>query len=82
MTERQYVEGKKPDREIPAEQIGKLESATEHEPKNGAPGNEASGRTSPFWVKCWSCHQYLTRPLSPPSEQAYTCPNCGAVNML
>ena len=43
---------------------------------------EASGRTSPFWVKCWSCHKYLTRPLSPPSEQAYTCPNCGAVNMI
>ena len=72
MAERKYVEGKKPDREIPADQIGKLEPAKD----------EASGRTSPFWVKCWSCHQYLTRPLSPPSEQAYTCPNCGAVNMI
>jgi Zn finger protein HypA/HybF involved in hydrogenase expression len=73
MTERQYVEGKKPDREIPPDKIGKLELAAD---------KEASGRTSPFWVKCWSCHQYLTRPLSPPSEQAYTCPNCGAVNMI
>jgi hypothetical protein len=82
MTERQYVEGKKPDREIPADKIGKLELATEEEVKSGAGGAEASGRTSPFWVKCWSCHQYLTRPLSPPSEQAYTCGNCGAVNMI
>jgi Zn finger protein HypA/HybF involved in hydrogenase expression len=79
MTERQYVEGKKPDHEIPADQIGKGELATEAGAKSGA---EASGRTSPFWIKCWSCHQYLTRPLSPPSEQAYTCPNCGAVNMV
>jgi Zn finger protein HypA/HybF involved in hydrogenase expression len=82
MTERQYVEGKKPDREIPADRIGKLERATEADAKSGAAGAEASGRTSPFWVKCWSCHQYLTRPLSPPSEQAYTCPNCGAVNII
>ena len=73
MAEREYVEGKKPDREIPADKIGKLEVAKD----------EASGRTSPFWIKCWSCHQYLTRPLSPPSEkEAYTCPNCGAVNMI
>ena len=78
MTERQYVEGKKPDRDIPADKIGRLELATEEDGKS----REASGRTSPFWVKCWSCHQYLTRPLSPPSEQAYTCPNCGAVNMI
>jgi len=77
MTERNYVEGKKPDREIPADKIGKLERPA----NDDAPG-EASGRTSPFWVKCWSCHQYLTRPLAPPSEQAYTCPNCGAVNMI
>jgi len=82
MTDREYIEGKKPDREIPADKIGKLELATEEEAKSGATGAEASGRTSPFWVKCWSCHQYLTRPLSPPSEQAYTCPNCGAVNMI
>ena len=59
MTERQYVEGKKPDREIPAEKIGRLELATDVDAKSA----EASGRTSPFWVKCWSCHQYLTRPL-------------------
>ena len=72
MTERNYIEGKKPDREIPADKIGRLETAAD----------EASGRTSPFWVKCWSCHQYLTRPLGPPSEQAYTCANCGAVNMI
>jgi predicted RNA-binding Zn-ribbon protein involved in translation (DUF1610 family) len=73
MVEREYIEGKKPDREIPADQIGKLEPASE----------EASGRTNPFWMKCWSCHQYLTRPLSPPSaKEAYTCPNCGAVNMI
>jgi hypothetical protein len=74
MTEREYVEGKKPERDIPADQIGKLDLA--------APGDEASGRTSPFWVKCWSCHQFLTRPLSPPSQQAYTCANCGAVNTI
>jgi Zn finger protein HypA/HybF involved in hydrogenase expression len=79
MTDGQYVEGRKPDREIPAEKIGKLETATE---QSRVPGEEAGGRTSAFWVKCWSCHQYLTRPLSPPSEQAYTCPNCGAVNMI
>lgn len=85
MTEREYVLGKKPDREIPADKIGKLELA----PERGAgvsdtPGGaeEAAGRISPFWVKCWSCHRYLTRPLTPPSEQAYTCANCGAVNML
>jgi len=67
-----YIEGKKPDGEIPADKIGRLEPAAE----------EAAGRTSPFWVKCWSCHQYLTRPLSPPSQQAYTCAHCGAVNMI
>ena len=72
MSEPKYIEGKKPDRDIPADEIGRLEVATD----------EASGRTSPFWVKCWSCHQYLTRPLGPPSEQAYTCANCGAVNMI
>jgi hypothetical protein len=74
MTERQYIEGRKPDREISADKIGKLELVPESE--------EATGRISPFWVKCWSCNKYLTRPLTPPSEQAYTCPNCGAVNML
>ena len=72
MTETNYTEGKKPDREISPDGLPKLEPASE----------EAGGRTSPFWVKCWSCHQYLTRPLSPPSEQAYTCANCGAVNMI
>jgi hypothetical protein len=72
MTEPKYIEGKKPEREFPPDEIGELEIATE----------EASGRTSPFWVKCWSCHQYLTRPLSPPSQQAYTCANCGAVNQI
>jgi hypothetical protein len=77
MTEGTYILGRKPDREIPADKIGKLERASD-----SSPDKEASGRTSPFWVKCWSCHQYLTRPLSPPSEQAYTCPNCGAVNMI
>lgn len=73
MTEGDYIQGKKPDREIPADKIGKLERGS---------GEEASGRTSPFWVKCWSCQQYLTRPLSPPSQQAYTCANCGAVNTI
>jgi hypothetical protein len=82
MTEREYVEGRKPDREIPADKIGKLELPAEGETKPRVADSEASGRTSPFWVKCWSCHQYLTRPLSPPNEQAYTCPNCGAVNMI
>jgi hypothetical protein len=72
MAEPRIIEGKKPDREIRAEEIGELEEAKE----------EASGRTSPFWVKCWSCHKYLARPLSPPSKEAYTCPNCGAVNMI
>ena len=74
MTERKYVEGKKPEGEIPADRIGKLSVATAED--------EAAGRASPFWVKCWSCHQFLTRPLSPPSQQAYTCANCGAVNMI
>ena len=83
MTERKYVEGKKPDRDIPADKIGRLELAPEGDrPAGPEEAEEASGRTSPFWVKCWSCHKYLTRPLSPPSEQAYTCPNCGAVNMM
>jgi hypothetical protein len=83
MTERKYVEGKKPDRVIPADKIGKLESVPEEDMNSGPPhGDETGGRMSPFWVKCWSCHKYLARPLSPPSEQAYTCPNCGAVNML
>jgi hypothetical protein len=74
MTDRNYVEGKKPDREIPPDQIGKLEPAKGDE--------EAGGRTSPFWVKCWNCHQFLTKSLSPPSNQAYTCANCGAVNTI
>jgi len=81
MSEREYVEGRKPDREIPADQIGKLELAKPGQ-QPGPSGDEASGRTSPFWVKCWSCHQYLTRPLGPPGEQAYTCANCGAVNTI
>lgn len=78
MTEGDYILGKKPDREIPADKIGRLELAA----KSTKSGDEASGRASPFWVKCWSCHQYLTRPLGPPSEQAYTCANCGAVNTI
>ena len=82
MTERNYVEGKKPDREIPADKIGKLEMVGDADAASRSPEKEASGRTSPFWVKCWSCHQFLTRPLSPPSQQAYTCANCGAVNTL
>jgi len=81
MTEGDYILGKKPDREIPADKIGKLELPPTGDLHPG-PGAEASGRNSPFWVKCWSCHQYLTRPLSPPSEQAYTCANCGAVNTI
>ena len=82
MTERNYIEGRKPDREIPADKVGHLQQPTEEERNALARGEEAGGRTSPFWVKCWSCHKYLTRPLSPPGQQAYTCPNCGAVNML
>lgn len=82
MTERQHAEGKKPDREIPADKIGKLELATDTDAPSRSADKEASGRTSPFWVKCWRCQQFLTRPLSPPSQQAYTCANCGAVNML
>ena len=82
MTEGDYIQGKKPDREIVRDKIGRLELATRTDPKSGAPGDEASGRASPFWVKCWSCHQFLTRPLSPPSQQAYTCANCGAVNTI
>ena len=78
MTQGDYIQGKKPDREIPAEKIGRLESPT----KPGSPDDEASGRTSPFWVQCWSCHKYLTRPLSPPSKEAYTCANCGALNEI
>ena len=38
MTERKYVEGKKPDREIPADKIGKLELPTEKEAESGATG--------------------------------------------
>lgn len=72
MTEGDYIQGKKPDREIAPDKIGRLEPAAE----------EASGRTSPFWVQCWNCHKYLTRPLSPPSKEAYTCANCGAVNEI
>lgn len=82
MTERKHVEGRKPDREIPTDQIGKLGLPTAEEESAAVRGEEASGRTSPFWIKCWNCHKYLTRPLFPPSEQAYTCPNCGAVNMI
>lgn len=82
MTDRNYIEGRKPGRVIPADKVGQLEQPTNGETGPSASGEEAAGRTSPFWVKCWSCHKYLTRPLSPPSEQAYTCPNCGAVNML
>jgi hypothetical protein len=79
MTEPKHVEGRKPDREIPADKIGKLELAPDDD---GGQIQETSGRISAFWVKCWSCHKFLTRPLSPPSQQAYTCENCGAVNML
>ena len=86
MTQRNYVIGKKPDRVIPEDKIGKLEFAAEGDvnssPAAPADHEETGGRMSPFWVKCWNCHKYLTRPLSPPSEQAYTCPSCGAVNMI
>jgi hypothetical protein len=82
MSEREYVEGRKPDRELAPNEIGRLEMPASEEGEGVAAKEEAGGRTSPFWVKCWSCHKYLTRPLSPPSEQAYTCPNCGAVNMV
>ena len=86
MTEGDYVVGKKPDRHIPDEEVGKLEVATEGD-LNSSPAappqrDETTGRISPFWVKCWSCNNYLTRPLSPPSKVAYTCANCGAVNMI
>lgn len=80
MTEGDYILGKKPDREIPKEKIGKLEPAPEGGADAGPDQRETSGRISPFWVKCWSCHKFLTRPLSPPSKQAYTCASCGAVN--
>jgi hypothetical protein len=83
MTEDQYVQGRKPEGEIPAGKIGKLESPREGDANSPAASqDEAGGRTSPFWVKCWSCHKFLTRPLAPPSQQAFTCPNCGAVNMI
>ena len=82
MTEGNYILGKKPDREIPAEKIGRLEVAPDTGAGPRSPDKEASGRTSPFWVKCWSCHQFLTKPLSPPGQQAYTCANCGAVNTI
>ena len=82
MTEGDYIQGKKPDRRIPAHQAVQLQQPSQEETDAFSKGEEASGRTSPFWVKCWSCHKFLTRPLSPPSEQAYTCPSCGAVNMI
>jgi hypothetical protein len=86
MTERNYVVGRKPDRVIPEEQIGRLELAAQGDvnssPAAPAQQNEISGRISAFWVKCWSCNKYLTRPLSPPSKQAYTCASCGAVNEI
>jgi hypothetical protein len=86
MTERNYVVGKKPDRHIPEDQIGKLEFPGKGDVNvsSTAPAqrDETTGRISPFWVKCWSCNQYLTRPLSPPSKQAYTCAHCGAVNQI
>jgi len=73
MAEPKQIEGRKPERETPTEKIGELELANE----------EASRLASPFWVKCWSCQKGLARPLSPPSaKEAYTCPNCGAVNMI
>ena len=86
MTEGNYVVGKKPDRHIPEEEIGKLEVAEEGDMKSSpaapAQRDETTGRISPFWVKCWSCQKYLTRPLSPPSRVAYTCAHCGAVNQI
>jgi len=82
MTDGNYIQGKKPDREIPPDKIGKLELAPDTGVDAPPAQPETSGRISPFWVKCWSCHQFLTRPLSPPSQQAYTCANCGAVNTL
>jgi hypothetical protein len=86
MTDGNYVIGKKPHRNIPEEEIGKLEAAAEGD-LNSSPAaplhrDETTGRISPFWVKCWSCHKYLTRPLSPPSRVAYTCAHCGAVNEI
>src|ERR1051326_619444 len=63
MAEPKIIEGKKPDREIHAHEIGELEMANA----------EASGRTSPFWVKCWSCHKDLARrprPAAPPPPPA------------
>jgi len=74
MSEPENVVGRKPERDIPADQIGKLEKAPE------GTDQEAGGRTSRFWLKCWSCDKFLARPLSPPSYQAYNCPYCGAVN--
>jgi hypothetical protein len=77
MTEPESVVGRKPIRVIPEDRIGKLEMV----PETGA-DQEAGGRTSRFWLKCWSCDKFLARPLSPPSYEAYTCPYCGAVNEI
>jgi hypothetical protein len=86
MTERNYIVGKKPDRHIPEEEIGQLEVVAQGDvnssPAAPAQRDETTGRISPFWVKCWSCHKYLTRPLSPPSRVAYSCAHCGAVNEI
>ena len=86
MTDGNYVVGKKPNRQIPEEEIGKLEVAAEGDLKASPAAplhrDETTGRISPFWVKCWSCNKYLTRPLSPPSRVAYTCAHCGAVNEI
>jgi rRNA maturation endonuclease Nob1 len=70
--------GKKPDRDIPADKIGKLELSQAVD----ASEIEATGRGSTFWLKCWNCDKYLSRPLTPPGYDAYTCPSCGAVNLI
>ena len=78
MTDQNYILGKKPDREIPASELGKLTRAENVD----ATAEEVAGRGVNFWMKCWSCGEYLSRPLTPPSYQAYTCPNCGAANII
>jgi hypothetical protein len=77
MTQPKIVPGRKPERAVPEDQIGKLEKAGEP-----VDNQEASGRTDLFWIKCWSCGKFLSRPLTPPNYQAYTCPYCGAVNEI
>ena len=77
MTQPTIPTGKKPERNIPPEQIGTLEKVD-----GPASDEEASGRADFFWAKCWNCGKYLARSLSPPNYQGYTCPYCGAVNEI